>query len=212
MQAIKLEVEPRTATGKGGARKLRRAGLIPAVLYRDGTEPTLFALNPEEFELTLRREGNRNALFEIDIDGRVRVCLIKDFQRHPISRNLRHVDFYEVLPDTTVVVNVRIEPVGRAVGTRLGGQLTLLRRTLPVQGLPADIPASLEVDGTPLDVGDLIRVDAVPAPGNATILFEQNFNVVTVVGKPLEIEEEDEEGEEGAEAEEGADTPAGAEG
>ncbi len=200
MQAIKLDVEPRTATGKGGARKLRRAGMIPAVLYRDGAQPSLFSLDPDEFELTLRREANRNALFAVEIGGQVRTCLIKEFQRHPVSRQLRHVDFYEVLADKPVIVNVRVEPQGRAAGTRLGGQLNLLRRTLSVQCLPAYIPASLVVDVTPLEVGDFIRVEEIESPENTTILFEQNFNVVSVLGKRHdEDEEEEEEGEEGAE-------------
>ncbi len=210
MQATKLAVEPRTATGKGGARKLRRSGRVPAVLYRDGTVPTLFSLDPDEFELTLRREGNRNMLFEVSLDGQTRVCIIKDFQRHPVSRVLRHIDFYEVLADKPLVVNVRIEPMGRAEGTRLGGTLNMLRRSLEVLCLPGDIPVSLQVDVTPLNVGDFIAVAEIEVPPSATILCEGNFNVVTVLGKRHEEEEEEEEGEEAEDAE-GADGEASAE-
>ncbi len=202
MDAIKLAVEPRTETGKGAARKLRRAGLVPAVLYRDGAEPALFGVNPKELDLSLRRTANRNTLFSLEIGGQTRACLIKEFQRHPVSRRFLHVDFYEVLEDSELVVAVRVEPVGRAEGTKLGGTMQVLRRTLDVRCLPADIPESIKVDVTPLEVGDLIRVSAIEPPAKATLLFEIDFNVVTVVGKRVEEEEiEDEEDEEGEEGE-----------
>jgi large subunit ribosomal protein L25 len=200
MQVIKLAIEPRTETGKGAARRLRRSGMAPAVLYREGKEPFMFSFDPEEFEIDLRKKGDRNAIFEISVGGETRICLIKDFQRHPLTRRIRHMDFYEVLPDAAVVVKVRIEPVGRAEGTRLGGQLNVLRRTLDVRCLPAHIPGSIIVDVTPLKVGDFVRVAEIEAPENTEILFESNFNVITVIGKRLG-EEEAEVEEEGAEDE-----------
>ncbi len=208
MQVIKLAVEPRTETGKGAARKLRRKGMCPAVLYRAGNEPVLFAFDPEELEFAIRKRGDRNSLFQIELDGDTRVCLIKEFQRHPVSRRLRHMDFFEVLADQAVVVKVRVEPLGRAEGTKLGGSLNVLRRTLDVRCLPAHIPASIQVDVTPLNVGDFVRVAEFQAPENTTILFESNFNVISCVGKRLELEDlEDDEDEEGAEGEE-AEAPA----
>lgn len=210
MQVIKLAVEPRTDTGKGAARKLRRSGMVPAVLYRGGRDPVMFSFDPDEFEIALRRDGNRNSLFGIDIDGTERVCLIKDFQRHPVSRRLRHMDFYEVLPDVELVVKVRVEPLGIAVGTKLGGTLNVLRRTLDVRCLPAHIPASITVDVTHLEVNDFIRVTEMRAPENAEIVFESNFNVISVLGKRFEDELEEDEDEEEGEGEEGeaSDAPA----
>ncbi len=208
MQVIKLAVEPRTETGKGAARKLRRAGMVPAVLYRDGKEPVMFSFEPDQFEIALRKRGDRNALFEVEVDGQARVCLIKDFQRHPVSRRIRHMDFYEVVEDKPMVVQVRVEPRGLAAGTKLGGQLTVLRRTLAVRCLPANIPASLPVDVTALNVGDFIRVDAIDVPENTEIVFESVFNVISVVGKRLEVSDDDEEGEEGEEGAESTDAPA----
>ena len=205
MQVIKLAIEPRTETGKGAARKLRRGGRCPAVLYRDGNQPVMFSFDPEEFEFVLRREGNRNTLFQLDLDGGSRVCLIKDFQRHPVSRRFRHVDFYEVLADVEVVVKVRVEPVGRAAGTKLGGQLNVLRRTLDIRCLPAHIPANIPHDVTLLEVDDFVRVSEIAVPENATILFESDFNVLTVLGKHFEEEDELDEDEEEEGAEDGGD-------
>ncbi len=201
MQVIKLAIEPRTDTGKGAARKLRRSGMVPAVLYRDGNDPVMFSFDPDELEFSVRREGNRNSLFGIELEGVERVCLIKEFQRHPVSRRLRHMDFYEVVADKELVVKVRVEPKGTAVGTKLGGQLNVLRRTLDVRCLPAHIPASIVIEVTSLEVGDFVRVNDIVAPENAEIIYESNFNVVSVVGKRLDgDEEEDDEGEEGSDA------------
>ncbi len=208
MQVIKLAVEPRTQTGKGAARKLRRAGKCPAVLYRDGAEPVMFSFDPDELEISIRKRGDRNALFELEFDGEKRICLIKDFQRHPMSRRLRHMDFYEVLTDNELVVKVRVEPLGQAAGLKLGGQLNILRRTLDVRCLPGDIPASITVDVTPLEVGDFVRVSEIGAPDNTSIIFEHDFNVISMEGKRIAAEFEDDEDEEGEDAEgDDAETP-----
>ncbi len=205
MQVIKLAIEPRTETGKGAARKLRRDGRVPAVLYRDGNAPVMFSFDPEEFEHALRHGANRNSLFSLEVEGEDRICLIKDFQRHPVSRRIRHMDFYEVVADQPVLIKVRVNPLGRAEGTKLGGRMTLLRRTLDVRCLPVNIPAAIDVDVTPLNIGDTIRVSSIVAPENAEILFESDFNVVIVLGKVAEAalagSEDEDEGEDGAESE-----------
>jgi large subunit ribosomal protein L25 len=205
MQVIKLAVEPRTETGKGAARKLRRTGMVPGVLYRDGNEPLMFAFDAEELESSLRKRGDRNALIEVAVEGDKRICLIKDFQRHPLSRRIRHMDFYEVLEDRMMVVKVRVEPLGTAAGTKLGGQLNVLRRTLDVRCLPIHIPTSITFDVSELEVGDFVRVAQIEVPDNTTILYESNFNVLSVEGKRLstefDIEEEEEEEGEGTEGE-----------
>lgn len=204
MQAIKIAIEPRTTTGKGAARKVRGAGRIPAILYRDGVAPALFTIDPEELDLILHRQGDRNTLFEIEVDGQARVALIKDIQIHPVNRRLRHVDFYQVLEDHEVQVRVRLEPVGRAEGTRAGGSLSMLRRELTVRCMPGVIPAVIQVDVTPLGVGDCIRVEDVPMPPGVAAVFEANYVVATVEGKRLESAEVEAE----TAAAEGAEAPA----
>ncbi|MFH1466238.1 MAG: 50S ribosomal protein L25 [Pseudomonadota bacterium] len=200
MQSIKLVVEPRTATGKGAARKLRGSGRIPAILYRDGGVPTLFSIDPEELDRILHRQGDRNTLFEIDVDGQPRVAMIKEVQLHPVTRRLRHVDFYQVLEGVEVEVKVRLEAVGRAVGTRAGGTLSVLRRELTVRCTPGVIPAVIEVDVTPLKVGDVIRIADIPTPAGVTPVFDANYVVATVEGKRLDDIEADEADEGATEA------------
>ncbi|MEL6345141.1 MAG: 50S ribosomal protein L25 [Myxococcota bacterium] len=184
MAAVNLKANRREESGKGSARKIRREGMIPAVIYRAGTEATSIAIDPHDLELQFKRSGNPNALVGIDLDGgRDFTCLVREVQRHPVSGVIRHVDFYEVDNNEKIRVSVPVEPVGRAAGTRLGGRLRVIRRTLDVRCLPNDIPATVQIDVTPLNVGEFIRASQVTAPEKTELILEADFNVISVIGK-----------------------------
>ena len=95
------------------------------------------------------------------------------------------MDFYKISNDVEVTVDVPVKTVGRAVGTTLGGKLRLIRRTLTVSCLPANIPATVDVDVTNLDIGQFLKVDAIANPEGATIVYDESaaYNVVTVIKK-----------------------------
>ncbi|NOY24603.1 MAG: 50S ribosomal protein L25 [Oligoflexia bacterium] len=201
MATVSLDASLRTATGKGGARKARAAGVLPAVVYRGGATATPIAVDPDLIELAFAKTGDRNTLVVLDISGdRKRTCLVKDVQRHPVSRRLEHLDFYEVDDDQYVTVEVRVRAVGEAVAYKLGGRLQTVRRTLILRCQPANIPSTVDIDVTAMDVGDLIRASEVSPPANTEIIFGNDFNVLAMIGKPVEIvEDEDEEESETAE-------------
>ncbi|MCB9744827.1 MAG: 50S ribosomal protein L25 [Alphaproteobacteria bacterium] len=183
MNTVPLPASARQDFGKGAARKLRATGQIPGVIYRSGEAPLHIALDPFELRKLYRRTQNINSVLELDVDGDKRVVLLKDRDVHPVSRDILHVDFFEIRQDEPVTIKVLIEPTGRAKGTTIGGKLQVLRRKLDVRCLPKDIPASLPVDVTPMDLGDMIQVSEIPAPEGCTILFEQDFNVIRVAGR-----------------------------
>jgi len=186
MEAINLGVEPRTGSGKGAARKVRAGGRIPAIVYRQGEPPLELTLDPAEIELAMRRSANRNTLFRMVLGGSERICLVKEVQRHPLSRRLLHLDFYEVRADEPVVVKVRLDPTGRAVGTRKGGLLKVVRPWLEVRCLPGDIPVTIPVDVSDLDVGQFVRIGSLQPPPGTTLLYDSNFNVGGVSGRGAE--------------------------
>lgn len=197
MATVSMDASLRTATGKGGARKARAAGGLPAVVYRGGATATPITVDPDSIELAFAKTGDRNTLVVLDIGGdRKRTCLVKDVQRHPVSRRLEHLDFYEVEDEQYVTVEVLVRPVGEAVAYKLGGRLQTARRSLFVRSKPADIPGTVDIDVTAMDVGDLIRVSQVSAPANTEIIFGNDFNVLAMIGKPLEIVEDEDEDEE----------------
>ena len=104
------------------------------------------------------KSGNPNHLVNIEIDGKVvATCLVKDVQRHPVSGNIRHVDFYQVQSDEFITVSVPVEVVGKSVGVQMGGVLRSIRRTVDVSCKPADIPATMQVDVTDLDIGKILQ-------------------------------------------------------
>lgn len=184
MASVNLDASLRTSTGKGAARKLRAAGRLPAVVYSAGQPARSISINPTELELALQRTQNRNTLIHLKVEGDgVASCLIREAQRHPVSRALEHVDFYQVGDDQLCSVNVKVVPVGTAIGTKLGGKLQLVRREMQVECKPADIPEAIKVDVTNLEVNAYIRASAVVPPPGCKLVFSGDFNVVTVVGK-----------------------------
>jgi large subunit ribosomal protein L25 len=183
MATISLKATSRTDSGKGYARKIRREGNIPAVVYRAGESAASVVIDPAEITLKFNRTGNRNTLVSLDLDSGARLCLVREVQRHPVTGSLRHIDFYEVEDDQYITVSVPIEPVGTAKGIKLGGKLRVIRRDLDVRCKPADIPATVQIDVTELLVNEFIRVSQVSAPENTELVYGGDFNVLTVVGK-----------------------------
>lgn len=191
MATVSLDATLRSTTGKGSARKDRAAGRVPAVVYSSGQAATPVSIDPEAIEFAFKRTQDRNTLVELNVPGQgVRPCLIREAQRHPVSRQLLHVDFYQVGDAQSCTIEVRVVPVGTAVGTKLGGKLQLIRRDLRLQCKASDIPSAVEVDVTKLQIGAFIKATAVVMPPGCTLISTGDFNVVTVTGKRGAAEEE----------------------
>lgn len=183
METTPLQAISRDNFGKGAARKLRASGRLPALIYTAGSDPAHVTVDPSELTAIFRRSGNPNTLLAIDVDGASRTCLVKASQKHPLTRDLIHVDFYEVDPSADVVVDVEVRPVGKAVGMTKGGKVRLLSRTVRLSCLPVNIPAFVEVDVTELDLNDVLRVDKLTPPEGCTLVYVQAYNVVSIVGR-----------------------------
>ncbi|MFZ5478052.1 MAG: 50S ribosomal protein L25 [Myxococcota bacterium] len=190
MENIDLNAVPRPGVGKGIARKARKAGLTPAVLYRAGGSATPVSFRVAELATIFRKTADPNTLVNVKVEGgAAHLCLVREIQRDPVSRDVIHVDFYEVQKDQPVTVDVAVNPVGRAAGTRAGGTLRLLARSVRVECAAARIPKTIDVDVTPLEVGQFLKVSQVPRPDGVKILFQQDYNIVAVEGKRAAVEE-----------------------
>lgn len=184
MDTLSVNASLRQANGKGGARKIRKSGQLPGVVYRAGQMPTNITVDPHALELGFQKTRNPNTIVELAFDdGSKRTCLVKETQRHPVNQVLRHVDFFEVTADEPVVVVVPIALHGRPAGVRAGGVMTQVARELTVRCKPADIPATIPVDVTPIEIGQSLRVSQVLAPKGCTLLFKIDSNVIYVSGK-----------------------------
>ena len=103
MATVNLNASSRLGTGKGVARKIRRNGLVPASIYRDGKEPSLITIDPNTLTLAFEKTGNPNTLVNISVEGDEKTCLVKEVQRHPVTGVIWHVDFYSVKDDEEIV-------------------------------------------------------------------------------------------------------------
>lgn len=185
-----IRAEQRPETGKGAARRVRRAGKIPAVLYRAGNPSQPLAVPAKELLDGLRTNVNRNVLIGVQEGDRIHTCLIRDIDRHPVTRVVEHVDFYEVEATDVVTVDVPITTSGRSVGVRAGGILRQLVRSVKVRCSPLSIPATIDLDVTNLNVGEFLLASQLPAPTGTQVIFARDYNVVTVEGKRASKEEE----------------------
>ncbi len=183
MDATPLSAESRSDFGKGAARKLRAAGRIPALVYRDGAEPAHISVDPAELRLIFQRSNNPNTILAIDTGAGVKHCILTATQKHPVSRRLLHADFFEVREDEALLVEVPVAHVGKAKGTIIGGKMQKLRHTLPIRALPQNIPALIEVDVTDMDLGEMMRASAVTPPEGCEVITKVDFNIFACKGR-----------------------------
>ncbi len=184
METYPLNATVRAGTGKGIARKVRASGRTPGVVY-SSSSGAIAAVDFDVADLAaaFRKTNDPNTLFDVTVGAETHLCLVREIQRHPVTRDVLHLDLYSVSADQLVVANVTVNPVGRAAGTRSGGTMRLLARTLTMSVPAGSIPKTVDVDVTPLDVGQFLKASQVPAPAGAKFLFKQDFNVVAVEGK-----------------------------
>lgn len=195
-----LNVETRVRIGKGGARKVRKDGLVPAVVYGKGIEPLNLRLDPKALQQAVATDAGWNTLITLKGDGPFdgHVVILKDMQLDAIRREPKHVDFMAIDLKKTLAVMVPVQPVGKSKGEKEGGTLQLVRHEIEVFCLPTNIPTAIEIDVTELGIGEVVHIDEVSLPEGVESHHDVNFTVLTVVGRMAE-EVEAEEGEEGEE-------------
>ena len=188
---VRLKAGLREPRGKGGARKLRAVGEVPAVLYGAGAEPLSLKLNAHDAELLFRSISVDNTLINLEVEGEKAavVTLVREIQTHPARAELLHVDFFRIQMDVEVELEVPLHVEGTAAGVKDGGVLDQPIHDLPVRCLPSDIPESIHVDVSNLNIGDSLRVKDLAVPKGVTILLDGDRTIVSVqVPTKLEVE------------------------
>lgn len=197
----KMIVSSRELKGSSNARRMRRQGLIPGVVYGDGGDARAVSLPVHEFELLLHHHAGEQMMVEIELDGKTESVLLKDVQHEPLSGDVIHVDFQEVAMNKTLKVQITIEVVGEAEGVKnQGGILDHSLHAIEVECLPADILEKIEVDVSALKIGDVLTVKDIDLDTSKyTILADEDVAIATVLAPRVVAEGAEEEGEEGAE-------------
>ena len=212
-----LKASLRETVGNGPSRALRRDGKIPAILYGPKTETTKLAIDKLDLDPIFKSGAVAQKLLKLDIEGAdgVRKVMIKQMQKHPVSHNLLHLDFYEVTMDQKLKVMVPVVVTGNSVGVEMGGMLQIIRRELEVLCLPGRIPENISIDIADLDIGDSVHLEDLQLEDDIEVPADVNFTILTILSPKAEEEEEveeeeEEEGllEEGAEEAEATEEPA----
>ena len=197
-----LNVQARTAGTTGDARRLRKTGLIPAIVYGKGIEPKCISVNATEWQLLSRNELNILSLVE---DGKETLVLLKEVQHDPIRNRTRHLDFQAIRMDQKIKAHVAVRP-GHALpaGASAGGLLEQNLHEIEVESLPQDLPEEIIVDVSGMNLGDMIHVGDIQMPEGVTAVTHADIVVFTEVDENAAAAEEEAapaEGEEAAEPE-----------
>lgn len=187
---------------KNAARRVRRAGKIPAVLYGPGYDPLAVEVDPKQIARILYSESGHNTIFDLEVAGASTAkAMIVDWQREPIKDQLIHIDLKRIALDKTLRVHVRVKLIGIPVGVKVqGGILDQVLREVEIECLPADIPSHIDVDVSELEMHNILRVSDLPHSDQVKYLSPEDATVAHVVA----IREEAAAAGEGATAEAGA--------
>ena len=182
MEIRELTVTPRDGVGKSVARRLRRSGKTPGILY-GGPSPVNIAVDPREvFRIIHGHEGSTQ-LLRVTFAGSKdsRMVILRDLQLDPVSEDLVHVDLQEVNMDKPIQVTVALHHVGEPVGVRdTQGILEMVLREIQVSCLPADIPGDIKADVSRLAIGDVLTVGDLAVPEGVRVLTDRARAVATV--------------------------------
>jgi large subunit ribosomal protein L25 len=176
---VRIAAEQRTEFGKGAARRTRRAGKIPAVLYGHGQDPRHISLPAREFTLAMRAGGN--TLLSVAVDGKDELALPKQIQRDPVRGTIEHVDLILVRRGEKVTVSVALILIGEVV---VDGLLNQDLNSLEVQADATKIPTSIELNIGALSIGAHISAGEVALPDGVTLVTEADHMVVSVLAAP----------------------------
>ena len=204
MAEIVLAAQTGRTTGSSASRRLRATGKVPAVVYGRGTEPRSIAVDWRELRAALITDKGLNALLTLDIGGKRTKAVVKEMQRHPVRRDVLHVDFLSVDVDKPITTDVPIVLEGEPILVlREQGVVDQVMNAIIVHAKPASVPGHLSVDVSDLEIGHTITVADLVLPAGVTTDADPEEPVVIAQLTSLALAEEEGEAEEGEEGEEG---------
>ena len=193
MKSVLLNASPRVLSRRAGAKALRAAGRIPAVVYGRQVTPQNIEVNAKEMEDLIHHSVSENLLVDLTIkdDARPkRLALVQEVQHYALTGKVLHVDFHEVAENEKVTILVPVETSGEAEGVKTdGGVLEHVLFKIKVRALPKDLPELITVDVSHLKIGQAIHLGDIKAPENTEILGDKHISVISVAAPRTEEEE-----------------------
>lgn len=193
MKSVPLSAFPRTLSRRGGSKKLRDAGRIPAVIYGGQNKPQSLEVDRKAIEDLIHHSASENLLVDLTVDKDAkpkRLALVKEVQHYSLTGKLVHIDFHEISETEKVTVLIPVESTGEAVGVKTGGGvLEHVLHKLKVRCLPKDLPEVISVDVSALEIGKAIHIGDIKAPEGVEILGDKHISVLAVKAPVTEAQE-----------------------
>ncbi|MCB1044808.1 MAG: 50S ribosomal protein L25 [Acidobacteria bacterium] len=198
MAVQEVVVKPRTTTGKEESGRIRRQGLIPAVVYGLNGDPVSVCVEPKIMNKVIRSEQGMNTVLKLKMEGsdQERHVMIKEVDRHPVTNRLWHIDFLRIDMDKMVTAIVPIEYDGTPAGVKLGGILTIVRHEIEIECLAKDLPGRIHLDVSGMGLDEALRVSNLPAIKGVTYQLAERRTLAVVHAPEAEAKETEEEDEE----------------
>lgn len=199
MSPASLAARPRTGTGKGAARSLRREGRVPAVLYGPDLEtPVHLSVDVHDAESLFTSVSVDNTIIELNVEGADESyrTLVREVQTHPWKGSLLHVDFLRIRRGVTVDLQVPVRLLGTAVGVTMGGIVEQVLHDLPIRCTPSKIPGSVDVDISALEIGDSLAVSELELGEEVEATIDPGRTVCTIAAPTVAEVAGEEEAEE----------------
>jgi len=205
MERVNLVVQQRDDTGSRTARRLRKQGLIPGVLYGAGKPGSAIVVVDRALYEAINTEAGTHAVLDVTFEGqkRTHTVIVKDLQVDKVKNLVTHVDLQEIKLSDPIETTVTVHFEGTPHGVKMGGLLDITEHEVIVSGLPTDIPEHLTFDVEALEVGEHARIGDLQSPEGITILNDADDVLCTILAPKVVVEEAEEEAAEGAEAGEG---------
>lgn len=192
MRTVSMSGSLRGNVGKKDAKRLRKEGLVPCVLYGQQKQVHFFTQEKQFKDIIYTPKV---CYVELSIDGQKHMAIVQEVQYHPVSDSVLHVDFFEFANDKPVIFSIPLEVIGTSPGVLKGGKLQQKVRKVKVTALPDKMPEKVVVDITPLEINDAVRVKDIQSADYKILLPENN---VMVIVNPTRVVVEDAPGAEGA--------------
>jgi large subunit ribosomal protein L25 len=209
MEQVTLRATRRGEAGTRPARRLRRDGFVPAVVYGRGIEPLPVVIDGHDLFMVLHTEAGANAVIKVEVEGGESVLTVaREVQRHPVRGEITHLDLIKVSLDVAIQADVHLVFEGTPEPVKSDGAFVeTIASSVLIEALPTQVPSSVEVDISALMIGDTLKVADLPTLDGVTYLDDLDKPLLTVL-LPRAEEPEVEEAEEGAALEAGAETAA----
>ncbi|MCU1399730.1 MAG: rplY [Acidimicrobiales bacterium] len=202
MSQTTLVAQTGRETGSPASRRLRSADLIPGVIYGQGMAPVSLAVGRRDLRLALSGPAGFNTVLSLEVDGKKYPAVIKDVQRHPVKRNVSHIDFLQINMKELLTVSVPLHLEGEAKAVMAqGGLVDPAVDTIEVECTPDNMPNAFTVDISDMQPGDVIRLSELPMPAGVTALGDPDMAIVTAIHGISDAELESDATPEAAEGE-----------